>query len=660
MHRLEMTTRPYDLALIGAGGAGMCVLHALHEAGVLHRLRVLVLEPLVKKQNDRTWCFWAKPNDPLLQAFGKSCSHQWTTARAGGRTQALAPYIYYQIRSSDLYAQVQEEMQAYPGVEWRQEAVSTLSSSPEQMVLQTDQASYASRLVFDSRITPDQFQADGLWQSFTGLRIRLHRPQFDPQQLDLMRFDIPQASSTQFLYILPSSPTEALVELTRFDRRLLDPAEAWAFLHDWCGQQFGGFEIEEVENGRIPMQQLPVGPRHHAPGQRHIPIGTAAGAVKSSTGYALKNMYEHAQALTVALDKGSPLPAIQQAPRFAFYDRLLLDILRRQPERGSAIFTRLFQHVPIPQVFRFLEEKSSLPQELPILAALPLPTFLAALRRAMGPSILLMLLLLVCLLLQMLAPDSLSIVAPLLLVGGLLFPGIPHGAVDHLLAGQPQPLPRFIGYYLLVMLLVVALWWIFPALGLTGFLLYSAWHFGQTDFRHWELPQGGRSFLYGSALLLFLLSSHPTALTYYLNALAVPLPALPFTALAGGSAGLLLLGLAWIPRQHRPSYAFTLLILFAGAALPLLLAFGFYFIGLHSARGWQHLTTQLALSNRQLLRQALPFSAAAWLMFLGLGLATRWYPISFEGWIPAFFVFLSAISAPHVLQMHRFYRRWRP
>lgn len=657
MHQPDLEAHPYDIALVGAGGAGMCMLHALHEAGLLQQLRVLVLEPQQKTQNDRTWCFWAEPEAPLLQAFGKSCSHHWTQATAGGRRQSLAPYAYYQIRSSDLYRQVQAEVADYPLLSWRQERLLGVVETAGGLLLQTETAQYTAGLAFDSRIPPGMFAEEGLWQSFSGLRIRLHQPQFDPREMELMRFDIPQAGSTQFMYVLPSSPTEALVELTRFDKILLDAGEASTFLHDWCGHQFGGFEVVEVENGRIPMQQLPLGPRHHATEERLIPIGTAAGAVKSSTGYALQNMYAHAQALVAALKVGALLPRVHQPPRFAFYDRLLLDILGRHPERGSHIFTRLFQRLPLPAVFRFLDEKSRLTQELPLLAALPLPTFLAALRREVGPSLLLLGLLFLCLLLQWLAPGSLTTIAPLLLIGGLLFPGIPHGAVDHLLAGQPQSMPRFIAYYLSVMLLVLVLWWILPALGLTGFLLYSAWHFGQTDFQHWGRPPGGRSLLYGSALLLFLLSSHPTAFNYYLQALAVPVPALPYAVLAGGSAILLLLGLTWIPRQHRPSYAFTLLILFAATALPLLLAFGFYFIGLHSARGWQHLTSRLALSNRQLLRKALPFSAAAWLLFLGLGIATLWYPISFEGWVPAFFVFLSAISAPHVLQMHRFYQK---
>jgi lycopene beta-cyclase len=51
---------PYDLALVGAGGAGMCLLLALHQQGLLAERRILVLEPEAKTSNDRTWCFWEK------------------------------------------------------------------------------------------------------------------------------------------------------------------------------------------------------------------------------------------------------------------------------------------------------------------------------------------------------------------------------------------------------------------------------------------------------------------------------------------------------------------------------------------------------------------------------------------------------------------------
>ena len=81
-------------------------------------------------------------------------------------------------------------------------------------------------------------------------------------------------------------------------------------------------------------------------------------------------------------------------------------------------------------------------------------------------------------------PVWFTVVVLAVLVG--LF-GISHGAIDHILASdvlgwiKPSQQFRFMGQYLAVMLLYGFLWLFAPVLGFWLFLLYSAWHFGQSD-----------------------------------------------------------------------------------------------------------------------------------------------------------------------------------
>ncbi|MDP2189184.1 MAG: beta-carotene 15,15'-dioxygenase, Brp/Blh family [Sphingobacteriaceae bacterium] len=649
----------YDLALIGAGGAGMCLLQAWHEAGILAQKRVLVLEPAEKKLNDRTWCFWAKADDSILAAFGNLIGSSWGTALVAGKQQDLAPYRYYQIRSSALYAAVQALLPQYPQLNWVQAAVSEVHETTDACAIDSAAGQFTAKLVFDSRLPSDAFAKDGLWQSFYGMRIRLEQAAFAPGSMELMNFEVDQQGSTQFVYVLPVSETEGLVELTRFDGSILDRDEAYALLEPWARERFGAFNMLELEGGRIPMQmQLnPAAPFHPA-NQRHVAIGTAAGAVKASTGYAFKQMWAHAEAISMAMRVAGPLPRPYHPPRHSFYDGLLLDILKRHPAKGKGIFLALFNKVPLPQVFRFLDEQSSLNQELPILAALPVPTFLAAVgRKYIGADGLVLLLLLLCVLLQQLWPAANAVVLPVLLGIGLLFPGIPHGAVDHLLDFKNSALPLFVGKYVAIMLAVVLLWWQWPTLALLGFIGYSAWHFGQTDAKVWGQKQPWWAITYGVTALGFILLSHPTELQQHISALGSGLmvPQGPTAALFLGM--LLLLLPVFLPKKHRIGYGVTALVVLGGALLPLLPAFGFYFIGLHSWRGWRHLQQGLGMSHADLFKKALPFSTAAWLLFIGLGIAAATFDLSFEGWIPAFFVFLAAVSAPHIVMMHRFYGR---
>jgi Brp/Blh family beta-carotene 15,15'-monooxygenase len=90
--------------------------------------------------------------------------------------------------------------------------------------------------------------------------------------------------------------------------------------------------------------------------------------------------------------------------------------------------------------------------------------------------------------LSLLIPQFMDGIAPWLLFFAVFVIGIPHGAVDHVVAADLYGIKRgtaghlaFYSSYLLVMLLVGALWLFYPYAGMILFLLISVYHFGQAD-----------------------------------------------------------------------------------------------------------------------------------------------------------------------------------
>jgi len=73
----------------------------------------------------------------------------------------------------------------------------------------------------------------------------------------------------------------------------------------------------------------------------------------------------------------------------------------------------------------------------------------------------------------------------------LLFLGIPHGAIDNVLYIRDKNISnvKFIGVYLVIIALNVAIWFIFPVLAYVLFLILSAYHFGQSQFSHYFKSQ---------------------------------------------------------------------------------------------------------------------------------------------------------------------------
>jgi lycopene beta-cyclase len=113
-----------------------------------------------------------------------------------------------------------------------------------------------------------------------------------------------------------------------------------------------------------------------------IYIGTAGGQTKASTGYTFSNMQKHARRIAKGLAQNDPRLLISPTPnKFRFYDSTLLRVLQEQRIDGADVFYRLFKKNPADRIFRFLDNESSLFDELAIMLSAPKRVFtVAALR----------------------------------------------------------------------------------------------------------------------------------------------------------------------------------------------------------------------------------------------------------------------------------------
>ncbi len=87
-------------------------------------------------------------------------------------------------------------------------------------------------------------------------------------------------------------------------------------------------------------------------------------------------MKAYSQSLAKALKNNTKLPTVHRLWRFKFYDTLLLSILNNEPQKGKQIFETLFKTQPIQIILRFLDEETTVWQEIKIFAKLPIPLFL--------------------------------------------------------------------------------------------------------------------------------------------------------------------------------------------------------------------------------------------------------------------------------------------
>ena len=641
----------YDYIFTGLGASSCILIHELQRKNLLNQKTILVLDPCTKSVNDKTYCFWSSDSDQITQDFGALASHSWSKVSIDNLpSQDIGDLKYHHVNSLDLYNSAKKILSTCNATVLNEEVTDILSD--KETIVVSKSGRYTGKKIFDARppeLKEKLAKDQNIFQSFIGYKIKLKDTNFNPDACTLMNFNVAQQGHTQFVYVLPFSEDTALVELTRFGTEEISESGSKTILEEYITEHYGAYELTGLEVGVIPMFMDLKPPK---PISGVVPIGTRANKVKPSTGYAFKNMYAHAK--TICNHESFK----KTAPRFRFYDRLLILILALWPNKGKPIFQRLFRVRDTAYVLKFLDEKTTVWEDAKMFYKLPILIFLRALAalilRKAKPTVFLFGPLLLFFILEYFVPMATEYVMYGVLVLGLILVGIPHGAMDHMteaLSKTKRITLPFILKYLALMASVYFLWLFSPSIALLSFLLYSAWHFGETDTEEWGIRSPFIGMLWGCLFFVGLFSSHVEELQSVLLLLDVQgldltlnYP-LYFSITLGLSS---FLALAF----KRLQWLILVLFLVLSQWVPLVIAFGIYFIFHHSYKGWTHLRESLGQNNFTLFKNALPFNIGAFVLFLFFFLNPQG---SLETNTSLFFVFISCISFPHIFCMHRFY-----
>jgi lycopene beta-cyclase len=183
------------------------------------------------------------------------------------------------------------------------------------------------------------------------------------------------------MYVLPTSPTEALIEYTLFTESTLEKEEYQAALKDYIENflSLESYEILHIEFGIIPMS-LARFERAHNGSQRIVNIGTAGGYTKASSGYTFQFIQKDTCAILEALKTGISLNSSQGLGNrvYQWYDRTLLDVLISKKLHGKEVFSKIFKKRSPKSILAFLGNESSLWEDLQIMSSLPILPFLTS------------------------------------------------------------------------------------------------------------------------------------------------------------------------------------------------------------------------------------------------------------------------------------------
>ena len=653
----ENQNKIYDLVFSGFGASSCILIKKLHDHDMLRGKNILIIDPLEKKTNDKTFCFWAKETDPIVQEFKDEISHSWGKISFDGHEAcSIDPLRYHHISCEKLYDSTRKILKTYD-VEFAIDSVINIEDG-KIAVLKAAKGEYMGLKVFDCRtpkLNTNYNKNQNIWQSFIGYKVRFKHGHLEINACTLMDFNIDQSDFTQFVYMLPFSENEALIELTRFGSEIINEQYAKKVLDDHIYKVHGEFEVVDIERGKIPMfMDLPL----DRSSKNVVTIGSRANKVKPSTGYAFKNMFAHAE--RIIKDKDLIVVSNKHKSRFRFYDSLLIYILSIWPHFGKKVFQRLFSVKETRYILRFLDEGTNIVEDISMFSKLHIGIFLRALGvylfEKSRPLFPVFFVTFIYFLLRIILPHQVDLIMYAIMIIGLLVIGIPHGAIDHktgTFSSRGTINIYFLTIYLAIMGIVYIAWVFLPTASLIAFIIYSAWHFGQTDMQDWRISSSVISFLWGILFFIGLLSGHIEGLNSILQSLQISIieNSSVFDIVFLTSVAISIM-LSIIYRNLMWFFLSSFLAL--SYYIPLILAFSIYFIFHHSYRGWTHLRDSLDETNWGLYKIALPFNLGAVILFLIVFLQID------QNWtenIAMFFIFISCISLPHILCMHFFYKK---
>ena len=362
----------FDYIICGGGASGLSIASGLSLDQYFTNKKILIIDPeFPKKKNDRTWCFWENDKSDWDDLTHYKWEKVIFNSPQINKTISLNPLRYKMLKSMSYYKKNNDLILKNPNIQYLNDKVVKVDDKGNFCEVKTENKLYKSKKVFNSILNWELLKNNSkyplLIQHFEGWFIKTEKDVFNEQEATFMDFSIKQNSNTRFMYVLPFSKREALIEYTLFSKDLLEKKGYEKPIINYLKEAgITNYSITNKESGEIPMTGFPF---HKQNSKNIIYIGSAGGWSKPSTGYTFKNIERKSKLLLKFLKTKDDFKNFSKTTRFWFYDLIFLDVLYQNNHLGRKLFSQMFKNNQSKLIFKFLDEKSNFFDELKIMSS---------------------------------------------------------------------------------------------------------------------------------------------------------------------------------------------------------------------------------------------------------------------------------------------------
>ncbi|GGW80662.1 lycopene cyclase family protein [Salegentibacter mishustinae] len=359
----------YFYVIIGGGLAGLQLARQLSRDVFFKGKKIAIIDSDFSMPV-KTWCFWEKGKGKWDDLLTKSWNKGKFISSEENIDLQLSPYTYKMIKAKDYHQKLQDEIEESGDIEFITDEIQKID--PVTMKAKGQKKSYGATHFFDSRVDPSYLESKKhttIFQHFKGWEVETEKPVFTPDSFTMMDYRIKYPDATAFTYILPFTEKKALVEYTFFSPFLTEDK-----VYDEMLQQYfekvlktKDFKIKSTETGVIPMTDFPF---DKANTEQITKIGTGGGWVKPSTGYSFKNTEKRIAKIIDNIKSGKQPGENLINNKFRKYDAIFLDVLAQNNQKGEEIFTKFYTKNSPQDIFRYLDEETSVSEDLKIMLSL--------------------------------------------------------------------------------------------------------------------------------------------------------------------------------------------------------------------------------------------------------------------------------------------------
>lgn len=345
------------IAIIGAGCAGWSL------AARADQLSASRIE-LFKKQDNhasQSWGFWQMPW--LLDAVSQTRKkwNKWQIITHDGSAEHHSVTHPYCSLQSDVWIKSCTQKFLSAKTQTSITELPVRKTEKNRVITSEDKSDFD--VIYDSR--PPVADTNILLQHFRGFEIRAAKPVFNPEVAILMDFRVSQENGIHFMYVLGYDEYTALVESTFFS---LSPHRDKIYetaIREYLNTVFhlDDFEIIHSESGVIPMGRV----SRKDSNPFLLAIGSNAGAIRPSSGYAFSFIQKQIEQLT----RQNTNPKSPHKKYDLWMDSVFLSVLKSNPEKAPTLFLKLAKSLSGDAFARFLSGDAKITDYALVIYSMP-------------------------------------------------------------------------------------------------------------------------------------------------------------------------------------------------------------------------------------------------------------------------------------------------